>query len=126
MNEPSIVVGFVYLGMIMAGLVLPAPLLAYAARRSERTLWLTTIGITLVLILVVGRHFAGRPEMNAGDQTLYRNLIILAIAATAVSAWAVNRKRRSNPTASFLSLLITAVSMQIAAAAVFAIMPGSC
>lgn len=126
MSEPTIVVGFLYLGMIAAALVLPAPLLVYARRRSERTLWLTAVAIILALAFAVGRHFAGRPELNAGDQALYRNLIILAIVATAAAAWAVNRTQRSKPNASFLSLLMTAVAMQIAAAVIFAIMPGSC
>ena len=126
MNEPNIGVALVYLGAIAAGLLLPAPLIAFSARRGSGLLWLTCAGIALVLILIVVRVFGDRSSMNAGDEKLFYNIVGLIVISIGAAGWAANRKRRLNPATSYFSLLRAAVSMQIASLIIFALMPGSC
>jgi hypothetical protein len=110
MNEPNILVALVYLGVVAGALLLPAPLLALAALRGERTLRGVAAAVIIVLSLPFAVMLSSGRDLNSGDQALFRNLIILAIAATAGAAWAVTRKRRRNPDASFGSLLATAAA----------------
>lgn len=126
MNEPNLAVAMVYLSALAAALVLPAPLLAYSARLGTRPLWLTAAAISVIPIALAVWALGGRSPMNGGDEALYRNLAILAVVATVIAAWAVEKRRRQNPAASFLSLLGTAASRLIGCVLVFAVMPHSC
>ena len=126
MNEPTIGVALVYLGIVAAGVLLPAPLIAFSARRGTAVLVVTCIAIALVLMFIVVRILGDRSSLSGGDLKLFDNMIGLVVISVAAAGWATHRKRRQNASASFMSLLGTAVSMQIAALVIFALMPNSC
>jgi hypothetical protein len=126
MNEPTIGVALVYLGMIAAGVLLPAPLIAFSARRGTGVLVATCISIALLLIFIVVKTLGDRSSLSGGDLKLFDNIVGLVVISVAAAGWATHRKRRQNASASFMSLLGTAVSMQIASLVIFALMPNSC
>jgi hypothetical protein len=125
-NEPTIGVALFYLGIIAAGVLLPAPLVALSARRGPVLLWVTCISIALLLIFAVVNVMGPRSSMNLADQRIFYNIVGLIVISLAAAGWATNRKRRLNPAASFFSLLGTAFSMQVASLVIFVLMPGSC
>ena len=125
MNEPTLAVALVYFGIIAAGVLLPAPLIALSTRGGTAVLWVTCIGIALLLIFILNNVMGDRSSSPA-DERLFYNIVGLVIISMAAAGWATTRKRRRNPSASFLSLLGTAFSMQVASLIIFVLMPGSC
>ena len=126
MNEPNFAVALVYLGIVAAGVLLPAPLVALSARRGTAVLWVTCISIAFLLIVAVAKVMDPRSSTNPADQRLFYNIVGLIVISLAAAGWASSRKLQLNPSASFRSLLGTAVSMQIASFLIFVLMPGSC
>lgn len=118
MNEPGVDVLFVYLGIVVAVLLIPAAVMAICAAAIGPTAWTLCFRLFLIVggAVVVGSFFV--TDDHPGDQRLYRGLVFAFGISTALAAWAVDRVRARVPSARFFLLLATAAATQVAAALV--------
>jgi hypothetical protein len=116
MNEPGLDVGLFFLAIILGLLVIPATVIAAAARWGSPSFWgLLFKGILVVAALAVLASF-GITDENPGNQSLYRGLVYGFAISTAVAAWVTNRLRHATPRPGFVPFIGAAIGTQIVSA----------
>lgn len=123
MNEPGFEVGLVYLGVVLALLLVPAMVVGAAAKWASPLLWQSVFAAILMLAAVgVAASFLIEVE-NPGDQYLYRSLVIGFALSTAAAAWAVDRIRKRGQSRGLPSFVGAAIGTQFLTALIIIMFP---